>query len=247
MTKTRTAPTKAQAEILGIPFEGYGDHEPWLTAEAVIRNGGIRPPGTEGMAAFKGSMRNKREVIVKDTASGTWDVDKSTAENLGLDSSKKITKGRVTERGTYKYGDTLARVQISKSSGKPYALVLKDGNWEYTPGVIKLLKAADRVEETPKAKTAPTVTPGFYAHADTVAEVVKSGNGRLYAKVLNRSTWRFDYAPGVVTLLKPEDRLTLSQAAAMGKEWHHCGICGRELTNDESIDRGIGPICARKL
>ena len=40
-----------------------------------------------------------------------------------------------------------------------------------------------------------------------------------------------------------------TQAAMIlfGKESEHCGFCGRRLTNDESRDRGIGPICAGKL
>jgi hypothetical protein len=248
MNKTRTAPTKAQAEILGLPYEAPENYTPWLTAEAVIRNGGIRPPGTEGMAASKGSNKNKREVIVKATVDGGWDHTKTRDENLGIDSSKKITKGRVTERGTYKFGDTLARVQISQSSGKPYALVLKDGNWEYTPGAVKLLKAEDRVQENKAQASAPKMAEGFYAYGAGVAEVVKTKDGqRMYAKVLDVLTGRWAYAPGVLPKLKPEDRLTLEQAAALGKKWHRCMICGRELTNEDSIDRGIGPICSSKL
>jgi hypothetical protein len=33
---------------------------------------------------------------------------------------------------------------------------------------------------------------------------------------------------------------------AYGKRTGACSCCGRELTNGESIDRGIGPICAEK-
>lgn len=245
MNKTRTAPTKAMAELLDLPYEAPTGPS-WLTGEAVIRNGGIRPPGTEGMSASKGSNKNKRETIVKATVDGGWDVDKTRDENLGLDSSKKITKGRVTERGTYKFGDTVARVQISQSSGKPYALVLKDGNWEYTPGVVKLLKAEDKVEEQNNRATAVRV--GFYAYGAGVAEVVRNQAGtRLYAKILDVHTGRWAYVAGLVSKLKLEDRLTVEQAAALGKKWHRCMVCGRELTNDDSIDRGIGPICLNKL
>lgn len=245
MNKTRTAPTQAMADLLGLPYEAPASTG-WLTTEGLIRNGGIRPPGTEHMTAAKGSMKNKREKIVKDTASGTWDPDKTRDENLGLDSSKKITKGRVTERGTYKYDDTVARVQISKSSGKPYALVLRDGNWEYTPGVVKLLKAEDKVDET--RKVSRWLSEGFYRYGAGVAEVVRTQDGqRLYAKILDVHTGRWAYAPGAMSTLQPEDRLTLSQAAALGKEWHRCMVCGRELTNEDSIDRGIGPVCATKL
>lgn len=36
-------------------------------------------------------------------------------------------------------------------------------------------------------------------------------------------------------------------AVAYGKAWSSCGICGRQLLNDESIARGIGPICAERF
>ncbi len=36
-------------------------------------------------------------------------------------------------------------------------------------------------------------------------------------------------------------------AVAYGKAWSSCGICGRGLLNDESIARGIGPICAQRF
>jgi Family of unknown function (DUF6011) len=33
---------------------------------------------------------------------------------------------------------------------------------------------------------------------------------------------------------------------AYAKAWSRCGVCGKGLLNDESIERGIGPICAEK-
>ena len=35
-------------------------------------------------------------------------------------------------------------------------------------------------------------------------------------------------------------------AARYGLEFKKCGICGRGLTNDESRERGIGPVCAER-
>lgn len=32
-----------------------------------------------------------------------------------------------------------------------------------------------------------------------------------------------------------------------GRELGHCGVCGRELTNEDSRELGIGPVCAGKL
>ena len=39
----------------------------------------------------------------------------------------------------------------------------------------------------------------------------------------------------------------LKEAVAYGKRVGVCSICGRRLDNKESIDRGIGPICAEKF
>ena len=35
-------------------------------------------------------------------------------------------------------------------------------------------------------------------------------------------------------------------SAAYGHEIGKCGVCGRRLTNDDSRERGIGPVCAAK-
>ena len=36
-------------------------------------------------------------------------------------------------------------------------------------------------------------------------------------------------------------------AVAYGKAWSRCGVCNRTLTDDASIARGIGPICAERF
>lgn len=36
-------------------------------------------------------------------------------------------------------------------------------------------------------------------------------------------------------------------AVAYGKAWGRCAVCSRTLTNDGSIERGIGPICAERF
>lgn len=36
-------------------------------------------------------------------------------------------------------------------------------------------------------------------------------------------------------------------AVAYGKAWSICAVCARTLTNDESIERGIGPVCAERF
>lgn len=36
-------------------------------------------------------------------------------------------------------------------------------------------------------------------------------------------------------------------AIAYGKKFGRCAVCNRELTDEESIERGIGPVCADRM
>jgi len=63
-------------------------------------------------------------------------------------------------------------------------------------------------------------------------------------------------ALGQVKLGVPQQRSVLDRiaeagvaesSARFGHDLGHCGVCGRELTKDESIARGIGPVCAEKM
>lgn len=132
-------------------------------------------------------------------------------------------------------------------------------------------KAAERVEASrtvgawakgasgTRNRSVDEISEGFYKHNARIFKVQKAvhGSGRLYAKVLEveetgevdgkteyKGTW--EYAKGAVFQLRPEEKLTQEQAAEFGKLYGVCCLCGRTLTNEESIAAGIGPICAGK-
>jgi hypothetical protein len=93
----------------------------------------------------------------------------------------------------------------------------------------------------------PDLTEGMY-RTDTgrIFKVQRSReSGRLYAKELLNGT--FTYAQGAMRLLTPADRMSLADAQAYGRRTGMCCVCGRELTNPESVQNGIGPICAGRL
>lgn len=95
------------------------------------------------------------------------------------------------------------------------------------------------------------VGEGYYLQEDTVYKVVKAkSTGNLYAKALHsteygRASW--DYAPGAMKHLTGAHRLTLDQAREMGTRLGACVICGKALTDPESVERGIGPVCAARI
>lgn len=90
------------------------------------------------------------------------------------------------------------------------------------------------------------VGEGYYFLLDEVYKVVKAkSSGNLYAKRFGRAG--YEYAPGAMRVLVGAARLTLEQAAEMGRATGICVICGRLLTAEESVLAGIGPICAGRL
>ena len=121
---------------------------------------------------------------------------------------------------------------------------------QHASRMIERLLATPKLEreDAPKRESAPV---GFYMLEDSVVRVVQSkSSGRTYAKRLEVSpagVARWEYAPGAVWRVSAADALTTEQAAAFGHRYGVCAVCGRELTNDESVTRGIGPVCAGKI
>jgi hypothetical protein len=59
--------------------------------------------------------------------------------------------------------------------------------------------------------------------------------------------WSFEYAPGVIRYLSADTKMTLEEAKEFGALYGTCCVCGRTLTNESSIEAGIGPVCAGKF
>lgn len=89
-------------------------------------------------------------------------------------------------------------------------------------------------------------------------QVAVHGSGGLYAKRLvmgdpdwdvadGKATAKFEYAPGAVTRLRPEHRMSLEEAKEFGKLYGVCCVCGRTLTDEQSIADGIGPVCGSRV
>lgn len=135
-------------------------------------------------------------------------------------------------------------------------------------GVLNCAVAAGR--RTPKAATqAAQATPvelpdGIYFKDGVVYKVIKAvhGSGHSYAKRLvpptertdgardpvmglqGHSRGRFEFAKGMVRELTADDKMTLEQARSYGALYGICSNCGATLTDEGSIERGMGPVCA---
>ena len=101
-----------------------------------------------------------------------------------------------------------------------------------------------------------TVREGIYCVEGTVFKVQTAhhGSGKRYAKRLDLETGTFTYATGAIDRIKPEHAITQAQALEVVTSLRqtlstleHCFVCGRELTDETSMERGIGPVCYGKL
>lgn len=116
------------------------------------------------------------------------------------------------------------------------------------------------------------VTDGFYRKGDDIykVQIAVHRSGRPYAKLLvlteladeelnaeqlkakiadlgktfHRGHW--EYAPGAIKGLRAENRLTVDEAVNLGRLYGMCVRCGKTLTKEESIERGMGDVCAGK-
>jgi hypothetical protein len=97
---------------------------------------------------------------------------------------------------------------------------------------------------------------GFYLNPETdevyKVQVAHHGSGALYAKRLvlpdaglERGGW--NYEAGLIGRIDPAWRLTFEAAQAWGRLYGYCCRCGAILTDEDSIARGMGPICAGKF
>lgn len=123
-------------------------------------------------------------------------------------------------------------------------------------GLIDALMAAPR-KQAPRPSAAPAggavTQDGMYRTPDGEiykVQVAVHGSGNLYAKLLvvdeAAKSGTFEYAAGAIRKLRPEWRMTLEQAVEFGRLYGFCVKCGATLTDEGSIERGIGPICAGK-
>lgn len=112
---------------------------------------------------------------------------------------------------------------------------------------------------TDAAKVRKPAAEGIYRKAGSIykVQIAHHGSGKPYAKRLTETAtidpksgkpkWKWVYAPGFVNELRSEHLLTLEEAKEFGKLYGVCCVCGAILTNEESIENGIGPICAQKF
>lgn len=115
--------------------------------------------------------------------------------------------------------------------------------------IITLLKTLPNVFTQETETHAEDVEVGLYL-VDGVAYKVKRavyGSGYLYACPWSEALQGFgEKEAGAIRKIRASHRMTVEQAGPYGLAMSACAHCGRDLTDEDSIARGLGPICAGK-
>lgn len=146
-------------------------------------------------------------------------------------------------------GEALQAVELGRTLWRSAAFT-KDA----ASAVIDALKAAPYANAGKDAPRDTAPAPeGMHKALHSIYKVQRAihGSGNLYAKKLTRvegsDDWTFEYAPGAMRILSEETKMTLEQAKEFGALYGTCCVCGRTLTDEKSIEAGIGPVCANKF
>lgn len=141
----------------------------------------------------------------------------------------------MTRYATEKQLNLITRLSAEKGLPKPEL------------GGLTIETASALIEELFRAPRKGGVSAvGMYRNAQgEIFKVQRSSAGRFYAKKLNASGRGFTYAQGAILSLTAGDKMTLEQAREFGVLTGNCCVCGRELTDPQSVERGIGPVCGR--
>lgn len=92
------------------------------------------------------------------------------------------------------------------------------------------------------------LTLGIYQNGDRVYRVYPNQKGTvLLAKLWDTTTHEWVYVGAAARFVTGEMRMTEAGAKEFGDTWGVCAWCGRTLSDPESLARGIGPVCARRV
>jgi len=127
---------------------------------------------------------------------------------------------------------------------------------QFSEGIDRLIAVRNEVRTAARAKTTEVdqdgeSLEGMHKIGDRIfkVQVAVHGSGNLYAKELVRDgdRWTFEYARGAMRSLSASSKMSLAEAKEFGALYGTCCVCGRTLTNETSIEEGIGPVCGGRF
>ena len=133
------------------------------------------------------------------------------------------------------------------STIEPDGWTIPDGKYTVVIGdehrTIRISTQDEDADFAPGKRIAAFLSgPDNYTNYTSFAFVDANGTATLWKRFRGDSI----LAQALAILLSGKEG-AINGLRAYGMESGHCGICGRELTAPESIEMGIGPVCAEKI
>jgi len=164
-----------------------------------------------------------------------------------------------TERQKNYLGSLIEKAAAGDGSDRTVADVIRDAGATVDDVIDRLTKAEASAQidfylSSPDAAKVVDNEPPVGVHSldGTIFKVqlARSGSGKKYAKILVediKPTWEYVGRGGAFNRLTDETLISVDEAKAFGLRTGFCAICAKELTVQESITRGIGPVCFAKV
>ena len=111
---------------------------------------------------------------------------------------------------------------------------------------IDQLKALPRAEAKVEAKAKVELEDAIYKIDGEIRKVYHTQSEQQVAKVWVDGEWEYVGKRGLRGLTA-EHRMTLAEAKEFGAIYGICCNCSRRLTDETSIEEGIGPVCAKRF
>ena len=152
------------------------------------------------------------------------------------------SKGSLSDKQLFAASAMLAKIKANKAERESNMTSVDVSR------ILAVLDKADPAMKTPKirvgdfvfSKPAPHSKNAGSVYIKQLGEYIGKVTGGYYLPVGNVSK---DTIAEIQEICKDP----MESAVAYGRRTGNCAVCARELTVKESIDRGIGPICADKL
>ena len=206
---------------------------------------------TEDRAKSKQSRVDRLAAKVEAFRTENADVAQWLDANTSFEFAQSL-RAQLSKKGTLSDGQVAAvHKSIAKKAEFKKAQVVR----EATAAVVNVDKLAAAFENAATSLKWPKIR--FIGFVISRASDTSRNPGALYVKaedatflgkivagrfITSRECDAATEAKVLAVLADPE-----ASAVLFGKEVGACSCCGRELTNQVSIDRGIGPICAVKF
>jgi len=114
--------------------------------------------------------------------------------------------------------------------------------------IISMFSKAHEAIKTPKFRYEDLVISRASDNGANAGALYVKVDGEYAGKVKEGKWFGIRTAPeGIINKLQEIAANPLESAVAYGRKTGNCACCGRELTRHDSIERGIGPICAERF